>query len=143
MFSGLGTLVNGASIMSTDLSQLIGNRNESSELEFENECLAKIQEDIDITLNISILKWTFLEVFIAMTKKMQTDYSLDKLDAVINETCYPAVDVENLYSLTMNIAKTCVGEEGNDLTDEEKETIKNNIQRLFCSVFIKICKKLI
>ena len=128
--------VDGASVITPDSSIWSTNTSMS---EMQNECVAKISQDEDIMIDILNVKFTFLSVFIKMIQEIRIQNSLDSLDSMLNDICYPALDRDIIYSLTMNVARICLNQSDN-LTNQEKEMIKSKLERVFCSIYMKLGK---
>lgn len=106
----------------------------------EDECLEKIENDQDTLEDVFKLKFTFVRVFNKISHRIKHQNSLESIDKAIDEICYPAVADDNLYALTMRIVKLCLDQEAS-FNHEEKEMIKVKLDRIFCSVYMKIGKK--
>lgn len=131
---GVWMSVDSASIITPDTSIWPSN---ISMTEMQNECVNKISQDSDLMLEILNIKFTFLNIFIKMTQEIRRENSLDSLDSLVNNICYPALDEDKLYSLTMNVIRLCLNKIDN-FTNEDKQLIKNKLGRAFCSVYMKL-----
>lgn len=128
--------VDSASIITPDASIWSSN---VSMTEMQNECVNKIAQDDDLVLDILNIKFTFLTIFIKMTQEIRRENSLDSLDSLVNNICYPALDEDKLYSLMMNVARICLNKIDN-FTNEDRQLIKNKLERVFCSIYMKLGK---
>lgn len=131
---GVWMAVDGRNVITPDSSMWSSN---VSMTELQSECLMKISTEEDILVDILNIKYTFLSIFIKMTKEIRTQGSIDSLDTMINNICYPALDGEKLYSLLMRIGQVCLNE-SDTFTNEEKQLIKHKMERAFCGLYMKL-----
>lgn len=123
----------GASVISPQ-SQSLSNATIAG---MEDECLEKIENDQDTLEDVFKLKFTFVRVFNKISQSIKHRNSLESIDKAIDDICYPAVADDNLYALTMRIVKLCLNQEAS-FNHEEKDMIKVKLERIFCSVYMKI-----
>ncbi|XP_051172846.1 uncharacterized protein LOC127289112 [Leptopilina boulardi] len=104
---------------------------------FQNECIAKIQNNTEIVEGSVNIKYSFLTIFIRVTQKIREQGSLKNLDSILEKTCLPQTDEDMLYDVVMNIIKSCVEQEFS-FTPEETILIKEKLEKIFCNVYIKL-----
>ncbi|XP_043465834.1 uncharacterized protein LOC122500798 [Leptopilina heterotoma] len=104
---------------------------------FQNECIAKVQNNTEIVENSVQLKYSFLTIFIKATQKIREQGSLKNLDSILEQTCLPATDENLLYDVLMSIIKSCVEQEFS-FTPEETVMIKEKLEKIFCNLYLKL-----
>ncbi|XP_043465830.1 uncharacterized protein LOC122500795 [Leptopilina heterotoma] len=135
---GIWTAVKGASVIAPQSqSQSQSLPSNSTIAGMEDECLEKIENDEDTLEDVFKLKFTFDRIFNKISQNVKHRNSLESIDKAIDEICYPAIADDHLYTLIMKVVKLCLDEEAS-FTHEEKEQIKVKLERIFCSVYMKI-----
>lgn len=104
---------------------------------FQNECIAKVQNNTEIVENSVQLKYSFLSIFISATQRIREQGSLKNLDSILEKTCLPATDENLLYDVLMSIIKSCVEQEFS-FTPEETVMIKEKLEKIFCNLYLKL-----
>lgn len=106
---------------------------------FQNECIAKIQNDTEMIEGSVNLKYSFLATFIRVTQKIREQGSLKNLDSILAQTCIPAADEDVMYEVMTKLVKICFEQE-DTFTPEEKLLVKEKLDQIFCNVYMKLGK---
>ena len=128
--------VDGASVITPDSSMWTRNL---SMTDMRTECIVKISKNDDLMTDLETTKYTYAKTIIRLKQEIRMQNSLDSLDSMINNICYPAMDEDKIYSLIMNIARICLNQTDN-FSNEEKQIIKNKLDHIFCSFSMKLSK---
>lgn len=134
LITGIWRAVEGASVIAPQSQSSPSN---STIAGMEDECIEKIENDEDTLEDVFKLKFTFDRIFNKISQNVKHRNSLESIDRAIDEICYPAIADDRLYTLIMKVVKLCLNEEAS-FTHEEKEQIKVKLDRIFCSVYMKI-----
>lgn len=73
-------------------------------------------------------------------QQIEKDGSLNNLDSILQQTCYPVLDMDFAYNLTIDVLDFCHEQEAT-FTPEEILIVKEKLRKRFCYVDMRACKK--